>query len=121
MAVAARSAIAEATRAYGAAMRARALLALLATVVIGFNTPTPAAAKEPDWDQVENIKEAATHLARIQQGQGATAAFNFIDACYRTHRLSSSYTRAFEACIAQDYLETQVLTLVYSRMPPEAL
>ncbi len=53
--------------------------------------------------------------------QGATKAFVFIDACYKTHSLSSEYTKAFEACIAQDYLETQILALIYSRMPPEAL
>ena len=106
---------------WGVALRMRALLALLIAVLVGFSAPALLAAEDPDWDQVENIKEAATHLARIQQAQGATAAFNFIDACYRTHKLSSSYTRPFEACIAQDYLETQVLTLVYSRMPPEAL
>lgn len=78
-------------------------------------------APKPDWDQVANIKEAATRLAQIQRTQGASGAFTFIDACYRTHRLSSAYTRAFEACIAQDYLETQILSLVYSRMPPEVL
>lgn len=78
-------------------------------------------APKPDWDQVANIKEAATRLAQIQRTQGANGAFTFIDACYRTHRLSSAYTRAFEACIAQDYLETQILSLVYSRMPPEVL
>ncbi len=80
-----------------------------------------AAEDAPKWDQVENIKEAATRLAQIQRTQGATKAFAFIDACYRTHSLSTDYTRAFEACIAQDYMETQVLTLVYSRMPPETL
>ncbi len=122
MAEASRSVIVGAARMRsGAARRKRARLAMLAAVLAGFSAPALAATGEPAWDQVENIKEAATHLARIQQAQGATAAFNFIDACYRTHRLSSAYTRAFEACIAQDYLETQVLTLIYSRMPPEAL
>jgi len=105
----------------GLALPVRAMLVLLFVVAMGLSAPALVAAEDPDWDQVENIKEAATHLARIQQAQGATAAFNFIDACYRTHKLSSSYTRPFEACIAQDYLETQVLTLIYSRMPPEAL
>jgi hypothetical protein len=70
---------------------------------------------------VENIKEAATRLAQMQRTQGATKAFVFIDACYRTHSLSTDYTKAFEACIAQDYLETQVLALIYSRMSPEQL
>ena len=80
-----------------------------------------AAYTKPDWDQAANVKEAAERLAVIQKRQGATAAFKFIDACYRTHSLSSEYTRAFEACIAQDYLETRVLALIYSRMSPETL
>jgi hypothetical protein len=80
-----------------------------------------AAAEEPGWDQVANIKDAATRLAQMQRAQGATRAFAFIDACYRTHSLSSNYTKAFEACIAQDYLETQVLAMIYSRLPPETL
>jgi hypothetical protein len=57
----------------------------------------------------------------MQRRQGATKAFEFIDACYKTHILSSDYTRALEACIAQDYMETQVLALVYSRIPVETL
>src|SRR5262249_26130974 len=75
----------------------------------------------PDWNQVDNIKDAALRLAQIQRTQGASKAFAFIDACYRTHSLSSNYTKAFEACIAQDYLETQILTLIYSRLDPESL
>ncbi len=35
--------------------------------------------------------------------------------------LSEEYTKALEACIAQDYMETQVLALVYSRVPPDTL
>ncbi len=53
--------------------------------------------------------------------KGRPRPSRFIDACYRTHSLSSDYTKAFEACIAQDYLETQILALIYSRMSPEAL
>jgi hypothetical protein len=99
----------------------RAALALVAAGLIGMSTTSLVAAQDPKWDQVENIKEAATRLAQMQRTQGATKAFTFIDACYRTHSLSSDYTKAFEACIAQDYLETQVLALIYSRMSPEAL
>jgi hypothetical protein len=95
--------------------------ALAAATVIGMSTTTLVAAQDPKWDQVENIKEAATRLAQMQRTQGATKAFVFIDACYRTHSLSTDYTKAFEACIAQDYLETQVLALIYSRMSPEQL
>jgi hypothetical protein len=97
---------------------ARALLAIPLLVVAG---QAMAAAGRPDWNQVDNIKEAATHLAQMQRTQGATRAFAFIEACYKTHSLSSNYTKAFEACIAQDYLETQILALIYSRMPPETL
>ena len=100
---------------------ARVAVALASAAVIGMSTTSLVAAQDPKWDQVENIKEAATRLAQMQRTQGATKAFTFIDACYRTHSLSSDYTKAFEACIAQDYLETQILALIYSRMSPEAL
>jgi hypothetical protein len=100
---------------------ARAAVALASAAVISMSTTSVAAAHDPKWDQVENIKEAAARLAQMQRTQGATKAFVFIDACYRTHSLSTDYTKAFEACIAQDYLETQVLALIYSRMSPEQL
>ena len=100
---------------------ARFALALAAAGVIGMHTTSLVAAQDPKWDQVANIKESATRLAQMQRTQGATKAFVFIDACYRTHSLSSEYTKAFEACIAQDYLETQILALIYSRMSPDAL
>lgn len=99
----------------------RVLLALAAASLVGMSTTSLVAARDPDWDQVENIKDAATRLAQLQKTQGATKAFTFIDACYRTHSLSTDYTKAFEACIAQDYLETQILSLIYSRMSPDAL
>jgi hypothetical protein len=93
--------------------------ALAAVGIVGLSGIANAA--EPDWDQVANIKDAATRLAQIQRTQGASKAYQFIDACYRTHKLSSTYTKAFEACIAQDYLETQILTLIYGRLSPETL
>ncbi len=77
--------------------------------------------KGVDWDQAANIKDAAERLAQLQRTRGADRAFQFIDACYRTHSLASKYGKAFEACIAQDYLETQALALVYSRLTPDAL
>lgn len=94
--------------------------ALVAAVVMACASPL-AAANKPDWDQIANIKDAAERLAKLQRTQGATRAFAFIDACYRTHSLSSKYTKAFEACIAQDYMETQILALIYSRLSPETL
>ncbi len=101
------------------------LLALAVAGAIGFGATQDAAAEDPPaaptWDQVANIKEAALHLAQLQKTQGATKVFAFIDACYRTHSLSSQYTKPFEACIAQDYMETQILSIIYSRTPPDAL
>lgn len=83
---------------------------------------TPAfAAPTIDWDQVSNIKDAAVRIAKVQKRQGATKAFELIIACYKTHGASSKYTRYFEGCIAQDYIHTQTLATIYSRMPPDAL
>src|SRR3990172_4694262 len=53
--------------------------------------------------------------------RGPKAAYDFIDACYKTHSLAEEYGPAFEACIAQDYLETKVLTQVFARLPPDTL
>ncbi|MDO9383212.1 MAG: hypothetical protein Q7T86_10160 [Hyphomicrobiaceae bacterium] len=83
---------------------------------------TPALATTAvDWDQVANIKEAAVRLGNVQRKQGATKAFEFIIACYKTHGMATKYTRFFEGCIAQDYIHTQTLATIYSRMPPAAL
>lgn len=111
------------TRSPRAARLARAVAAVTVSAVLlvtGLMLPA-AAATAPDWDQVANIKDAALRLAHMQRTRGATKTFEFIDACYRTHSLSSQYTKAFEACIAQDYLETQVLALIYSRLSPQTL
>jgi hypothetical protein len=101
----------------GASVRRLATAAFVACAV----TPAIAAPAKPDWDQVANIKDAALRIAEIQRTQGASKAFDYISDCYKTHSLSSEYTKAFEGCIAQDYLETQILAIVYSRLPPESL
>lgn len=75
----------------------------------------------PSWDQVANIKDAAERLGKLHRARGAKAAYEFIDACYRTHSLASAYSEPYEACIAQDYLETDMLAQLYSRMPPDML
>ena len=84
----------------------------------------PARAVAPpviDWDQVANIKDAAVRIGRVQRRQGATKAFEVIVACYKTHGMATKYTKYFEGCIAQDYMHTQMLAALYSRMPPEQL
>jgi hypothetical protein len=76
---------------------------------------------KPDWDQAANIKEAAERLGKLHRQRGPKAAIQFIDACYRTNGLAEAYNERFEACIAQDYMETQILAQVYSRLPDEQL
>lgn len=92
---------------------------VLATVLCGASTG--ASASKTDWDQVANIKEVATRLGKIQRRQGASKAFEFIVACYKTHGASSKYSKYFEGCIAQDYIHTQTLALIYANMPPATL
>jgi hypothetical protein len=82
----------------------------------------PANAATPiDWDRVENVRQAAAKLGEIQARQGADQAFRFITACYKTHGLASAYSRAFESCIAQDFMLTQALALIYERIDPAKL
>ncbi len=81
----------------------------------------PTKGPEITWDRAANIKDAAERIARIQRVKGAEGAIKFIDACYRTHGLAENYSAAFEGCIAQDYLETKLLTRIYSRLPHETL
>jgi hypothetical protein len=80
-----------------------------------------AAVAAPDWDRVANIKGAAAQIGDIQAREGADRAFKFIAACYRTHGLASKYSKAFEGCIAQDYMQSRALALVYERVEPEQL
>ncbi len=75
----------------------------------------------PAWDQIATIRGAAERLGRLHRALGAKAAYDLIDACYRTHSLSSNYGEGYEICIVQDYLETRTLMKVYARMPPEML
>lgn len=76
---------------------------------------------KPAWDRVANIKDAAMRIGRLQKSKGVEAAYKFIDACYRTHSLAENFTAGFEACIAQDYLQTKMLVQIYQRTPPEVL
>ncbi len=83
--------------------------------------PAGVAPAAPKWDRAANIRDAAQRIGNIQRTRGAEAAIKFIDACYRTHGLASTYTAAFEGCIAKDYLESNLLVRIYSRLPPEQL
>jgi hypothetical protein len=86
-------------------------------------TAAPEAGKSPavTWDRAANIRESAERIGMIQRTRGAEGAIKHIDACYRTHGLASAYSAAFEGCIAQDYLQTKLLTRIYGRLKPEEL
>jgi hypothetical protein len=95
-------------------------------------TPPPAASPEagapatldipkPTWDQAANIRAAAENLGKIQRTRGAKGAYDFIGDCYKTHGLAENYGAAFESCIAQDYMQTQVLAMIYARLSPEQI
>lgn len=89
-------------------------VALLGQMALG-------AAATPDWDKVANVKSAARQIGEIQRSRGVEAAYKFISACYKTHGLASKYSKAFEGCIAQDYLQSRALALVYERLPADRL
>ena len=72
--------------------------------------PEPQQAPASDaatWDQAASIRGAAERIGRVHRARGATAAYELIENCYKTHSLASTYGEGFESCIAQDYLETR--------------
>lgn len=73
-----------------------------------------------DWDRPENIKGAATRLVVLHRREGTVGVLKFLDACYRTHMLASEFNAGLEACLAQDYMHSNVLASIYARVPPEA-
>ena len=103
-------------------MRASGWLAALtffaASMVL---TPAHAADTKIDWDQTKNVTGAAKRLAEMQRRQGSEAVLKFLEACYKTHMLAEKYTEGLEACMAQDYMLSQLLAVIYSKVPPEKL
>jgi hypothetical protein len=79
-------------------------------------TPGASAAKEA-WDHVANIRDAANRLAELHKREGSPGVLKFLDACYRTHMLASEFSQGLEACLAQDYMHSQVLARVYAAIP----
>ncbi len=80
---------------------------------------TGALAANTLWDHSENIKDAADRLATLHKREGSPGVIKFLDACYRTHLLASEFTRGLEACMAQDYMHSQVLATIYSKLPAD--
>lgn len=95
---------------------ARAVYAALALVL----TASVCAHAAPiAWDRAENIKQAAERLGPMLKARGAAGTYKFIADCYGTHSIADKFTAGLEACIAQDYMLTEVLAAIYSRMPPD--
>ena len=91
----------------------------LSTLAFAVCLAVPADAAPGKWDHTANIKDAATRLAKLHRREGSSGVLTFLDACYRTHLLASSYTAGLEACMAQDYMHTQILAQIYARLPAE--
>ncbi|MGL4395256.1 MAG: hypothetical protein ACRCS9_01835 [Hyphomicrobium sp.] len=105
------------------ALSRSALVAVLVAVlggIIALTSFAPAAnALTTDWDRKANISEAAQRLSKLHRAKGSKAVLNFLDACYRTHMLASTFNAGLEGCMAQDYMHSQVLALIYARVPEE--
>jgi hypothetical protein len=91
-------------------------LAMLAALICGLSA---ALAAKPDWDRPANIKDAAERLALLHRTQGSPGVVKFLSACYRTHTLASAFSQGLESCMAQDFMHTQVLAMIYSKVPAD--
>lgn len=91
----------------------------LLSLALALGLAGAAYAAKPNWDRVANVKEAANHLAKLHRAQGSQGVVKFLDACYRTHMLASDFNRGLEACMAQDYMHSQVLAVIYAKLPAE--
>ncbi|MFN0218420.1 MAG: hypothetical protein ACKVP4_06365 [Hyphomicrobium sp.] len=97
--------------------RFKAIGAMAAALAVAI-AASPAAAAI-DWDRAANIKDAATRLVQMHRRQGSPGVLKFLDACYRTHMLANEFGAGLEACLAQDYMHSNVLVQIYARVPPE--
>lgn len=93
----------------------------LTAVALALGTGAPASphAASISWDRATNIKGAAERLVGILKERGAPGTYKFISDCYGTQTLAEKYGAGLEACIAQDYMLSEVLAAIYSRIPPE--
>ncbi len=91
------------------------------TLIAATHAPARAQDHKAEWNQVENVKSAAKRLGEMQRRQGSESVLKFLEACYKTHMLAEEFTEGLEGCMAQDYMHTQVLATVYSRLPPETI
>lgn len=92
---------------------------IAATGMVLLAIPFASADAAKPWNRTTNIKSAATHLAQLQASKGALGAYEFISACYQTHRLAAEFSAPLEACLVQDYIHSKITAAVYERLPPE--
>lgn len=97
--------------------RRRLLPAGAALVLLVAATATQA---NPVWDHAANITDAANRLVAMHRAQGTPGVIKFLDACYKTHSLASTFSAPLEACMTQDYVHSRVLAEIYTRLPEEA-
>ena len=100
------------------------LLSLLAAVItVGWPAlpaqSEAAKAEKQAWDHAANVRDAAGRLALMHKREGSPGVLKFLDACYRTHLLASEFNQGLEACMAQDYMHSQVLAQMYSKLAPD--
>ncbi len=104
----------------GSGMLRRVVLVAMTSIATASLTLVMTAAAAPSWDRQANIVDAAQRLAKLHRVQGSQGVLKFLDACYRTHLLSSDFNQGVEGCLVQDYIHAQTLATIYSRLPPEA-
>lgn len=100
------------------------LLQLAAMIVAVVSPVLPAhseaaKAEKPSWDHAANVRDAAGRLAVMHKREGSPGVLKFLDACYRTHLLASDFNQGLEACMAQDYMHSQVLAQMYAKLAPD--
>jgi hypothetical protein len=97
----------------------RSLIRIPAALAFSLCVVTSAHSAKGNWDHAANIKDAAGRLATLHKREGSQGVLKFLDACYRTHLLASEYSKGLESCMAQDYMHTQILATIYSKLPEE--
>lgn len=103
-------------------IRARLIVGLVVlAVAMTAGPPARAVAAKAAWNQIENVKGAARRLGVMQRRQGSEATLKFLEACYKTHMLAEKYTEGLESCMAQDYMLSQMLAVIYAKVPIEKL
>lgn len=90
-------------------------------LVAGANAYARAQDHKAEWNQVENVKSAARRLGEMQKRQGSEAVLKFLEACYKTHMLAENFTEGLEGCMAQDYMLSQMLAVIYAKVPADKL